>query len=287
MRFFTTAVGLGALVAASPVAAFSISAQSLGAGGFQDSSCQTAFDCSTALSMVEAGNLIADAFGNSVDGHALTDGATGSLSGYMKVRIDDYPAHSSTSVTNFRTEKQWKSLASDTIQNFQLDPGATELVVRLQVSAEDLSDLAVAPSEFFDNGYAHSHVQAQLTYTNKNSHTAGLGQIQAVGRADRNVPLDWMEVFGGDTSPPGYGSASGGDASAMVELHIPASEVDGSDTLLVSGQLYGEVRGGYWSGAFAASELLGRHEPPDPQRRRVAAESGLPVRSRARCIAAR
>jgi hypothetical protein len=64
-----------------------------------------------------------------------------------------------------------------------------------------------------------------------------------------------VQVFGGDTSPPGYGAASAGAGSATVELRIPASEVDADDHLLVSGQLYGEVRGGHWNGAFAKSQL--------------------------------
>lgn len=233
------------LLATSPAAAYSISAQSL---GFQDS---------TTLSQVESGNVVSDAFGNEVDGHALTAGDAGSLGGHMKVRIDDYFAAQNNISITFLLEKQWKSSIGEYIEHFQLDPGATELVIRVNVSGSDTSDLVPAPVEGFDNGFARSHVQAQLRYYNLNSHTAGLGQIDALGRADRNVPADWEQVFGGDSSPPGYGSASGGDASATAELHIPASEVDDDDYLLVSGQLYGEVRGGHWNGAFAASEMHG------------------------------
>ncbi len=248
MHKIAVAIALAALVAAAQASAYSISAQSLGAGGSQNSNT---------LAFVEEGALIGDVAGNTVDGHASTGGDTGAMGGYMKVHIVDYATAQSTSVTNFLIEKQWKSAISDTIENFALDPGATELVVRLNVSAEDMSDLAIAPNAGFDNGYARSHVQAQLTYSNSNSHTPGLSQIVALGRANRNVPLDWAESFGGDSSPPGYGSASGGAASATAELHIPASEVDSGDTLLVAGQLYGEVRGGHWNGAFAASELHG------------------------------
>jgi hypothetical protein len=233
------------LLATSPAAAYSISAQSL---GFQDSN---------SLAQVESGNVLSDAFGNEIDGHALTAGDAGSLGGHMKVRIDDYFAAQNNISITFLLEKQWKSSIGEYIEHFQLDPGATELVLRVSVSGTDTSDLVLAPSQGFDNGFARSHVQAQLRYYNLNSHTAGLGQIDALGRADRNVPADWQQVFGGDSSPPGYGSASGGDASAVAELHIPASEVDDDDYLLVSGQLYGEVRGGHWNGAFAASELQG------------------------------
>lgn len=233
------------ILATSPAAAYSISAQSL---GFQDS---------TTLAQVESGNVVSDAFGNEVDGHALTAGDAGSLGGHMKVRIDDYFAAQNNISITFLLEKQWKSSIGEYIEHFQLDPGATELVVRVNVSGEDTSDLVPAPVEGFDNGFARSHVQAQLRYYNLNSHTSGLGQIDALGRADRNVPADWQQIFGGDSSPPGYGSASAGDASAVAELHIPASEVDDDDYLLVSGQLYGEVRGGHWNGAFAASELQG------------------------------
>jgi hypothetical protein len=237
-----------AIVVPGGARAYLISAHSLGAGGFQDSNT---------LAFVEKGALIGDSAGNTIDGHASTAGDTGSLNGYMKVHIVDYFAAQSTSVTNFLLEKQWKSEIIETIEDFQRDPGATELVIRVRVSGEDQNDLAIAPSPGFDNGYAHSHALAQLRYYNANSHTSGLAEILAVGRADRNVPLEWTEVFGGDTAPPGYGSASGGDASAVAELHIPASEVDGDDTLLVAARLYGEVRGGHWNGAFAASELHG------------------------------
>lgn len=175
----------------------------------------------------------------------------------MKVRIDDYVAAQNSISITFLLEKDWKSSIAENIEHFQLDPGATELVIRVDVSGEDLSDLVPAPVEGFDNGFARSHVQAQLRYDNLNSHTAGLDQIDALGRADRNVPADWVQVFGGDSAPPGYGSASGGNASATAELHIPASEVDDDDYLLVSGQLYGEVRGGHWNGASAASEMQG------------------------------
>ena len=244
-RSLGAAAAVLALFAALPAAAYSILAQSV---GFQDS---------TTLSQVESGNVVGDEFGNQIDGHALTGGDTGALGGHMKVRIDDYFAAQNNLSITFLLEKQWKSSIAEYIENFQLDPGATELVVRVQVSAEDTSDLVPAPVEGFDNGFARSHVVAQLRYYNLNAHTAGLGQIDAAGRADRNVPLDWEEVWGGDSSPPGYGSASGGAGSATAELHIPASEVDGDDSLLVSGQLYGEVRGGHWNGAFAASEMHG------------------------------
>ena len=239
-----------ALFIAGDAPAYSIGAESIGAGGF-------VYSTAAGEAHVEIGNVITDLSENQVDGHASTSGDSGGMSGYMKVHIVDFPSAQSTQVTNFLIEKKWKSLITETIEDFQLDPGATELVVRLNVSGEDKSNLVPPPLPTTDNGYARAHVQAQLTYTNKNSHTAGLGTIQAIGRADRNVPLEWEEVFGGDTSPPGYGSASGGAGSAFVELHIPASEVDGDDTLLVSAQLYGEVRGGRWSGAFAASELQG------------------------------
>jgi hypothetical protein len=233
------------LLATSPAAAYSISAESLG------------FQSSATLAQVESGNVVGDEFGNQVDGHALTGGDTGALGGHMKVSIDDYFAASNNPSITFLLEKRWKSSIAEYIENFQLDPGATELVVRVNVSGEDMSELVPAPQVGFDNGFARSHAQAQLTYYNLNSHTAGLGQIQAIGRADRNVPADWEQVFGGDSSPPGYGSASGGAGSAVAELHIPASEVDGDDYLLVAGQLYGEVRGGHWNGAFAASEMHG------------------------------
>ena len=243
-----SAAVLPILLLTSSASAYSISAQSIGAGGFQDSTTQ---------SQVEAGGSIIDDYGNQVDGHALTNGETGSLGGHMKVGIDNYLQAQSTLVTTFLIEKTWMSEIIETIESLQLAPGATELVIRVHVSGEDVSDLVPAPLVSFDNGYARSHAFASLRYYNLHSHTQGLDQILATGRADRNVPEDWVEVFGGDTSPPGYGSASGGAASATAELHIPASEVDGDDYLLVAGRLYGEVRGGHWNGAFAASELHG------------------------------
>lgn len=251
MRFFTTALALGVLLCASRAPAYTISAQSLGAGGFRDSHT---------LDQVEAGNVLDDGSGNEVDGHALTSGASGSLGGHMKVRIDDYSAAQSPPLgfTSFLLEKQWKSSIAEYIEDLQLDPGATELVVRLNVSGEDMSDLVPAPTDFnYDNGYARAHVWARLIYSNAHAHVAGLSQIQVDGRTDRDVPGDWMEVFGGDSSPAGYGTGTTGSTSAAVELHIPASEVDGDDSLFVSAQLYGEVRGGHWSGAFTASELHG------------------------------
>jgi hypothetical protein len=244
------AVAVLSLFAASPAAAYSIGAESIGAGGF-------VYSTAAGEAFVEIGDVLGDVAGNTVDGYASTAGDDGSMNGFMRVHIVDYGAAQSTVPINFLIEKRWKSIISETIETFQLDPGATELVVRLNVSGEDTSDLAIAPSPGFDNGYARAHVRAQLLYTNKNPHTAGLGQIQAIGSADRNVPFEWAQAFGGDSSPPGYGSASGGAASATAELHIPASEVDADDTLLVSGQLYGEVRGGHWNGAFAASEVRG------------------------------
>lgn len=244
------AVAVLSLLYASTAGAYSIGAESIGAGGF-------VYSTAAGEAFVEIGNLLGDVAGNTIDGHAATGGDDGSLGGHMKVHIVDYGAAQSTVPINFLIEKRWKSVISETIENFQLRPGATELVLRVNVSGLDTSDLAIAPNPGFDNGYARAHAQAQLTYTNKNSHTTGLGTIQAIGRADRNVPFEWSEAFGGDSSPPGYGSASGAAGSATAELHIPASEVDADDTLLVSGQLYGEVRGGHWNGAFAASALQG------------------------------
>ena len=228
MRKSTTAVALVALVAASPASAYLISAQAIGAAGIQDS-----YDLAT----VEVSGMPGDAFGNSIDGYASTGGDSGAMNGHMKVHIADYAAaQNSSPFPDFLAEKRWKSIINETIEHIQLDPGATELVVRLRVSAEDLSDLTISPNPLLDNGYAMSHVLASLTYTNKSSHTAGLDSIVGTARADRSVPGDWTEIFGGDTQPPGYGTASSGDASAMVEFHIPASEVNGSDTLLVVGQ---------------------------------------------------
>jgi hypothetical protein len=242
------AAGIVSILVASNAAAYAISAQAIGAGGFSDS---------TTEAFVEIGNVIADTSNNEIDGHASTGGDTGSLGGHMKVHIQDYFTAQQTNVTTFLIEKSWKSSIGESIENIELDPGATELVVRIHVSGEDMSDLVPAPLSTFDNGYARSHAYALLRYYNLHPHTAGLDQIVVTGRADRDVPEDWVQVFGGDSSPPGYGSASGGDASAIAELRIPASEVDGDDYVLVSGQLYGEVRGGHWNGAFAASELQG------------------------------
>ena len=245
------------LVAASPAAAYSISAQSIGAGGSQDASCDTLSCDGSTPSEVEIGNVLTDVSNNSVDGHALTNGATGSLGGHMKVHILDYYGAQVNNQGSYLLEKKWVSEISETIESFQLDPGATELVVRVHVSGEDTSDLVPAPLVTFDNGFARSHAYARLLFYNANSHTANLGQITATGRADRNLPGDWEQVFGGDSDPPGYGSASGGAGSAIAELHIPASEVDSDDTLLVAGRLNGEVQGGHWNGAFAASEMHG------------------------------
>ena len=74
-------------------------------------------------------------------------------------------------------------------------------------------------------------------------------------RGDRSVPLDWTNNVPDDVWPAGYGSTSASGPSAQVEIRVPASEVSSGDYLLVSGSLYGEVRGGHWNGAFAASEL--------------------------------
>ena len=253
------AVVVAAILAASPAAAYSISAQSIGAGGHQDATCSDAISCGSTPVEVEIGAVIADASDNQVDGHALTNGATGALGGYMRIDIANWLAAQSSNVTDFTIEKSWKSSIAEQIQDFVLNPGAPELFVRLSVSAADVSFLEPPPPELpnIDNGYARSHVWARLIYYNANPHVAGLDQVQVDGRTDRNLPADWVQVFGGDSAPPGYGSGSTGDTSAVVELHIPASEVDLDDSLLVSAQIYGEVRGGHWSGAYAASELLG------------------------------
>lgn len=241
---------LAAPLAARPAAAYSIGAESIGAGGFVYST--PAMEAS-----VEVGRAISDTSNDLIDGHAATNGETGSMSGYMLVSILDYFAAQSTNVTTFLLEKSWKSVVSEEIDGFVLDPGATELVLRLHVGATDESDLAIAPSAGFDNGFARSHVRAQLRYYNLHSHTQGLDQILGVATSDRNLPFDWTPFSVSDVSPIGYGSASQGDAYAEVELRVPASEVDGDDYLLVSGQLYGEVRGGHWNGAFAKSQLTG------------------------------
>jgi len=239
------AVIVASLLAASPAAAYSINAKSLG------------FQSSNTLGTVESGNAVGDASGNLIDGHALTSGESGGLDGYMLVHIVDYIAAQNSIAINFLGEKTWTSSILERFDDFVLDPGATELVLRVHVTSTDESDLAIAPSPGFDNGYARAHVRARLEYVNYNPHTAGLSQVLAVGSADRNVPLDWTWSPSNDTSPAGYGSASAGPGWGTAELRIPASEVDDADYLLVSGQVYGEVRGGHWNGAFAKSQLSG------------------------------
>jgi len=238
------AVAVLSLLVASTSGAYSIGAESIGAGGFLYSTTDPFVSIGQPISDVNTGNLI--------DGYASASGASGPSGGYMNVTIANFGAAQST----YLAEKTWKSLVSDTIEDIQIDPGATELVIRLSVSAADKSDLVISPT--FPNGYARTYVRATLRYYNQNSHTQGLGEILGVALAGRSVPEDWDDGTG-DVSPAGmgYGSVSTFGASAQVELRIPASEVDADDTLLVAGQLYGEVKAGQFSGSFAASQLEG------------------------------
>ena len=232
------------LLIASVSGAYSIQVDSIGAGGAASSSTEAS---------IEIGATVFDEnTSNAIHGYASASGNTGSMVGHMTVQILNFMAAQSS----YLVEKKWKSAIVETIENLQIDPGATELVIRLRISATDVSDLVPAPIEGYDNGYARTHVRATLRYYNKNSHTQGLGEILGVATANRFLPADWISESG-DVSPPGlgYGSVDSFGPSAQVELRIPASEVDSDDTLLVGGQLYGEVRGGHWQGAFASSEL--------------------------------
>ncbi|MBS1106295.1 MAG: hypothetical protein H6Q91_1797 [Deltaproteobacteria bacterium] len=237
------AVVVASLLAASPAAAYSISAQSL---GFQDSN---------SLGTVESGNVVGDASGNLIDGHARTSGESGGLEGYMLVHIVDYFAAQNSIAIDFLGEKTWTSSILERFDDFVLDPGATELVLRVHVTSTDESDLAIAPSQGFDNGYARAHVRARVTFHNMNPHV--VGDIDGLAAADRSLPLEWTTSGLDGVSPAGYGSTSAGPGFGTAEIRIPASEVDGDDYLLVSGKLYGEVRGGHWNGAFAKSQLSG------------------------------
>lgn len=230
------------LLAASPASAYFISAQSLGAGGFQDSQ---------SLGSVEAGAIISDPnTGNFIDGHAQTSGEAGGLSGWMTVSILNYinaqPSH--------LLEKQWQSSIEEQFDGFQLDPGATELVFRAEVLAEDHTNQAIAPSPGFDNGDVRTHLRVKLIYFNQ-TQTPGLSQIQGSAGFDHVLPLEPTTIAG--VAPIGYGTASATPASGEVELRIPASEVSSGDFLLVSALLYGEVRGGHWNGAIGASQAEG------------------------------
>ena len=237
------AVVVASLLAASPAAAYSINARSLG------------FQSSNSLGTVASGNVLGDASGNLVDGHALASGESGGLDGYMLVHIVDYTAAQGSFAIDFLNEKTWTTSILERFDDFVLDPGATELVLRVSVTSTDESDLAIAPSPGSENGYARAHVRARVIFHNINPHT--VGDIEALAAADRYVPNEWVTSTLDGVSPAGYGSTSASGGFGTAEIRVPASEVDGADYLLVSGELYGEVRGGHWDGAFAKSQLSG------------------------------
>jgi len=236
-------VAAAILLSANSASAYSINAKSLG------------LQSSNTLGTVESGNVVGDASGNLIDGYALASGESGGLDGYMLVHIVDYLAAQNSIAIDFLSEKTWTSSILERFDDVVLDPGATELVLRVHVTSTDECDLAIAPDAGFDNGYARAHVRARVTFHNMNSHA--VGDIDALAAADRNFPLEWTTSGLDGVSPAGYGSTSSGPGWGTAEIRIPASEVDGDDYLLVSGQIYGEVRGGHWNGAFAKSQLSG------------------------------